>query len=200
MAKRSASSSSQEDFFDAKPIPAGFLYQPEALSDAEAQSLVAAFAGLDFKPFEFHGYLGKRRIVSFGWQYEYGSRALRKRDPIPDFLGGLRDKAQAFAGSEAPSFEQVLVTEYAGGAGIGWHRDKAMFEDVVAFSFLAPCLLRFRRKDDAGWERASVAVQPRSAYLLRGPARREWEHSVPPVAALRYSVTFRNFTSETRAA
>jgi alkylated DNA repair dioxygenase AlkB len=89
--------------------------------------------------------------------------------------------------------EQILVTEYAPGASIGWHRDKPMFEDVIAISLLAPCILRFRRKQGDGWERASVGIGPRSAYRLRGPARREWEHSIPPLARLRYSVTFRNF-------
>ncbi|HEY1706817.1 MAG TPA: alpha-ketoglutarate-dependent dioxygenase AlkB [Rhizomicrobium sp.] len=88
------------------------------------------------------------------------------------------------------------MTEYAPGAGIGWHRDKPMFEDVVAISLLSPCTLRFRKRGGTGWQRASMAVQPRSAYLLRGAARREWEHSVPPVSTLRYSVTFRNFVPQ----
>lgn len=174
-------------------MPDGFLYRPDALSASEETSLVTAFAGLDFKPFEFHGYLGKRRTVSFGWQYDYGSRALRERQPIPDFLVSVRELAERFADLPVGSFEQALVTEYASGAGIGWHRDKAMFEDVAAFSLLAPCQLRFRRKHAEGWSRSSIAVQPRSAYLLRGSARREWEHSIPPVEALRYSITFRNF-------
>ena len=87
------------------------------------------------------------------------------------------------------------MTEYAPGAGIGWHRDKPMFEDVVAISLLAPCTLRFRRARAKGWERMSVAVAPRSADLLRGPARHVWEHSVPPLEALRYSITFRNFVA-----
>ena len=41
-------------------------------------------------------------------------------------------------------------------------------------------------------ERANVVAEPGSAYLLSGPARREWEHSIPALEALRYSVTFRN--------
>ena len=107
----------------------------------------------------------------------------------------LRERAAAIAGVVAQSLQQVLVTEYAPGAAIGWHRDKPMFEDVVAFSFLAPCTLRLRRRRDEGWDRRSIELRPRSAYLLRGPSRRDWEHSIPPVGQLRFSVTFRNFTA-----
>ena len=101
-------------------------------------------------------------------------------------------------GGLAPEgLQQVLVTEYAPGAPIGWHRDKPEFQDVVAISFLAPCLLRFRRRRCDGWQRRSLDVMPRSAYVLSGAARTEWEHSIPPLSALRYSVTFRNLRDMT---
>jgi alkylated DNA repair dioxygenase AlkB len=90
------------------------------------------------------------------------------------------------------SLQQILVTEYPPGAPIGWHRDKPMFQDVVAISFLAPCLLRLRRRVGNRWERRSLEIMPRSAYVLSGAVRNEWEHSIPPVSALRYSVTFRS--------
>ena len=104
-----------------------------------------------------------------------------------------RAKAAQFAGLDAAAFEHVLVTEYQPGAPIGWHRDRAIFADVVGVSLLAACTFRFRRKAGARWERASLSLAPRSAYLLRGPARSEWEHSIPGVERLRYSLTFRNF-------
>ena len=175
--------------------PQGFAYRDGVLSPGEEAELVRRVERLPFKPFEFHGYLGKRRIVSFGWRYDYSGRALRESAAPPDFLLPLRDKAAAFARVDADGLRQILVTEYAPGAGIGWHRDKPMFEDVIAVSLLAPCTLRFRRARAKGWERASATIAPRSAYLLRGPARRVWEHSVPPLDALRYSVTFRSFVS-----
>jgi alkylated DNA repair dioxygenase AlkB len=174
-------------------LPEGFAYREDLLSPADEAGLVRQIEALPFKPFEFHGHLGKRRVVSFGWRYDYSGRALRESTAPPGFLLPLREKAAAFAGVDADGLRQTLVTEYAPGAGIGWHRDKPMFEDVIAISLLAPCALRFRRARVKGWERASVAVAPRSAYLLRGPARRVWEHSVPPLQALRYSITFRNF-------
>lgn len=186
----------QADLFAVESrVPSGFDYREDLISLGEEHALVEFFATLPFQPFEFHDYLGKRRIVSFGYRYDYAGRTLRDSDSLPPPLLELRERAAAFAGISADGLQQILVTEYAPGAGIGWHRDKPMFEDVVAVSFLSPCVLRFRRKWAAGWDRLSHAVSPRSAYLLRGPARRDWEHSVPPVDRLRYSVTFRNFVA-----
>lgn len=196
MARRRSALAAQGDLFAAdRGLPAGFAYREDVISPSEEQAMVERFAALPFKPFEFHGYLGKRRTVSFGWHYDYADARLRDSDVIPPFLVPLRDRAAAFAGVPADGLQQILVTEYAPGAGIGWHRDRPMFEDVIAVSFLSPCVLRFRRKHAGGWDRASQEVCARSAYLLRGPARRDWQHSVPPVDRLRYSVTFRNFVS-----
>lgn len=179
--------------FGDQGLPEGFRYAEDVLTDAQEHAFVEKFAVLPFKPFEFYGYLGKRRIVSYGYRYDYGERALRDSIALPDFLFPLREIAAQFARLPAESFEQVLVTEYAPGAGIGWHRDKSMFSEVIALSFLAPCGLRFRRKRGDSWERRRQWLAPRSAYLLSGAARWEWYHSIPGVDALRYSVTFRNF-------
>ena len=111
---------------------------------------------------------------------------------MPDFLRELRVPAARFAGLEPEVLQHVLVTEYAAAAGIGWHRDKNVFNEIVGVSLLAPCVFRLRRSVGDRWERFNVTAEPRSAYLLSGPARSEWEHSIPPVDALRYSVTFRN--------
>lgn len=172
-------------------LPAGFVYRPGVVSAEEEAELVARFAALPFREFEFHGYLGKRRTVSFGRHYDFTDMTVRKTDPIPDFLTPLRDKAAAFAGLEPAALPHALVTEYSPGAPIGWHRDRPVFGDVIGISFVSPCRFRFRRKCGSGWERAAVTLEPRSAYLLRGPARTEWEHSIPPAERLRYSVTFR---------
>jgi alkylated DNA repair dioxygenase AlkB len=147
---------------------------------------------LPFRDFEFHGYTGKRRVVSFGWRYDFSERVLRKADDMPPFLVALRESAARFAGMAPERLQHVLVTEYGEGAGIGWHRDKGVFGEVVGISLLAPCTFRLRRRNGDGWERASITAEPRSAYLLSGPARTEWEHSIPEVDALRYSITYRN--------
>jgi len=180
-------------FVAARAAPAGFVYRDEVISPTDERALLDRFQDLPFKPFEFHGFFGNRRVISFGWRYDYAGGRLRESEPVPAFLFPLREQAAAFAGVPAEGLQQILINEYAPGAGIGWHRDKAMFEDVIAVSLASPSTLRLRRKDGADWERASQTLQPRSAYLLRGPSRGEWEHSVPPVSQLRYSVTFRNF-------
>jgi alkylated DNA repair dioxygenase AlkB len=179
----------------------GFRYSPELIGRANEKALVARLRELPFREFEFHGYLGKRRVVSFGWQYDYSQSRLRKAGEIPDFLFELRTLAASFANLEAKAFQQVLVTEYGPGAGIGWHRDKKVFGEVVGISLLTPCVLRFRRKIGVNllgnrrlsrkWERVNVVTAPRSAYHLSGPARLEWEHSILRVDALRYAITFR---------
>ena len=186
----------QSNFFDElereSDVLEGLRYQPEFISATEEAALLTGVRELPFRPFEFHGHLGKRRTVSFGWQYEFsGGGKLRKAGDIPDFLLPLRSLAASFAELEPEEFEHALVIEYGPGSGIGWHRDKPVFGEVVGVSLLAPCTLRFRRKAGAKWERANISAAPRSAYLLTGPARSEWQHSILRVDALRYSITFR---------
>jgi alkylated DNA repair dioxygenase AlkB len=193
---------SQESLFPAEPSAsapvAGFAYWPDVFTGAQERDWLRAIEALPFKPFEFHGYLGKRRIVSFGWRYDYSGRALRPSTPMPDFLEPLRQRAAAVARLDVASLQQALVTEYDAGVTIGWHRDKPMFEEVIALSFLSPCRLRLRRRQGDGWGRWATEIAPRSLYRLSGPARRDWEHSIPPVEAKRYSVTFRTFVEDFR--
>jgi alkylated DNA repair dioxygenase AlkB len=153
---------------------------------------VADLERLDFRAFQFQGYQGKRRVVSFGLHYDFSDSALHPADAMPSFILGLRDGAARFAGIPASALPHALVTEYTDGAGIGWHRDRAVFGDVIGVSLVSPCRFRLRRRVGDGWQRISVVLEPRSAYLLRGPARTTWEHSIPPAEELRYSVTFRS--------
>ena len=186
----------QTDLFgESAAAPEGFIYREEIITDTEEAALIAELKRLPFKPFEFQGYLGKRRIVSFGWKYDFDHKALHGSNPIPAFLVPLRATAAAFAGIMPEDLQQILINEYEASAGVGWHRDKGMFQDVVGISFSSPATFRFRRERGEAWERNSRVLQPRSAYLMRGPSRWEWQHSVAPVHELRYSVTFRNFTA-----
>ena len=114
-----------------------------------------------------------------------------KADDIPPELLEVRARAAALAGHRPQDLQQVLLNEYQPGAPIGWHRDRPVFGDVIGISLGASCRFRFRRKRGTSWQRTSLVLMPRSAYLLRGPARHEWQHSIPPVEALRYSITFR---------
>jgi alkylated DNA repair dioxygenase AlkB len=169
----------------------GFRYEPELLDQTTEQTLLKHVRNLPFREFEFHNYTGKRRVVSFCWKYDFSGQKLRKADDIPEFLLPLQTRAASFAGIKPEGFQHALVTEYGPGAGIGWHRDKAVFGEVVGISLLAPCTLRFRRKLGEKWDRVKVLTEPRSAYHLTGPARSEWQHSILRVDALRYSITFR---------
>jgi alkylated DNA repair dioxygenase AlkB len=172
--------------------PEGFRYQADVLSAEEERALVERIQELPLKNFEFHGYTGKRRVLSFGWHYDFGTSRLQQTEEIPLFLHPLRERVASFAGLQADDLPHVLVTEYGSGAAIGWHRDKGVFEEVVGVSLLAPCNFRFRRKTGSAWKRYSLTMEPRSVYLLRGESRTEWEHSIPAVDALRYSITFRS--------
>jgi DNA oxidative demethylase len=182
----------QLSLFGADPErPEGLAYVPGFVGAEEEGVLIAKLADLPFAPFEFHGFTGNRRTVSFGLHYAFDGSGLREAEPIPGWFQPLRARAAALAAREAEAFVHALVIEYPPGAGIGWHRDRPVFGDVVGISLLAPAPLRFRRRAGAKWERFTLTAEPRSAYLLRGPARHEWEHSIPPLETLRYSVTLR---------
>jgi len=102
----------------------GFQYRP-ALVDATLEAaLVARVRELPFQEFDFHGYKGKRRVVSFGWKYEFsGGGQLREAGEIPEFLLPLRSLVASFARVEPDAFQHVLVTEY------GCFASKVRFRD-----------------------------------------------------------------------
>ena len=137
-------------------LPAGFRYGANFLDASEEQALLNQIVALPFKEFQFHGFLGKRRVVSFGWRYDFNGGGLSKTEDMPAFLMAVRQKAASFAGVPPSNLQQVLVTEYRPGAAIGWHKDRSVFGDVVGISLLAPCAFRFRRKKEAGWDRVNT--------------------------------------------
>jgi alkylated DNA repair dioxygenase AlkB len=185
----------QPDLFGAPPppvLPAGMRYGAEIMPQDLQRMLLATLPKLPLEAFDFHGFLGKRRVVSFGWKYDFEHEKLHRIDDMPEWLLPARQVAAEFAHLDPAQLQQVLITEYGPGAGIGWHRDKAVFGEVVGLSLLSPCTFRLRRRAGEKWERVTLEAAPGSAYLLSGVARTEWEHSIPPVAQLRYSLTFRN--------
>jgi alkylated DNA repair dioxygenase AlkB len=127
-------------------MPDGFRYAPDVIDAAEEARLVDAFADLPFKEFEFHGFLGKRRVVSFGHRYDFDTGVLQTVEPMPEFLAALRERAAAFAGLAPDALQHALVTEYQAGVAIGWHRDRPHYEDVIGVSLLSPCTFRMRKK------------------------------------------------------
>ncbi|WP_119272969.1 alpha-ketoglutarate-dependent dioxygenase AlkB [Taklimakanibacter deserti] len=171
--------------------PSGLRYQPDFISSAEEEGLIAHVRELPLVPFQFGAYEGKRRVASFGWRYDYGERKLHKAEDIPEWLAPFIARVEAFAGPASGPIRQVLATEYDEGVGIGWHRDKPHFDEVFGLSLKSECKFRFRRQAGSSWERFTLTAEPRSLYMMTGEARSQWEHSIPAVEAQRYSITFR---------
>ena len=176
------------------PVPAvsGLDYADEFLSPAEEEALIVAIDAEALAPFRFHGWTGKRRTASFGWHYDFDTAAFAPAAPIPPALLPIRARAAAFARLDPDALVQALLIRYDPGAGIGWHRDRPQYGEVMGLSLSAPSTLRLRRRlPGGGFERAAVALPRRSLYLLSGPVRDAWEHSIAPMAETRRSVTFR---------
>ena len=172
---------SQPDLFQAPArLPAGFRYATELITAAEEQGLVRELEELPFKEFEFHGLLGKRRIVSFGWRYDLNHGGLQKTEDMPDFLLAIRDRAADFASLTASALQQVLLTEYRPGAAIGWHKDRSVFGEVVGVSLLlysrnglvVSRVVVVRRAFCSSWKREMPwASNARATTTSRSPGR-----------------------------
>jgi len=179
--------------------PEGLRYTKDFVTVGEERNLVRQIAALPLQPFQFGAFEGKRRVASFGFRYDYQVQKLKEADPIPQWLREIAVRVAAFGG-EGAEIAQVLCTEYDTGVGIGWHRDKPHFRRVFGLSLGSACRFRFRKKAGDRWERHVLEAEPRSLYEMNGPARWEWEHSIPPVDAPRYSITFRTLAQSARAA
>ena len=182
--------------FDRLTAPEGLRHAEDFLSAADETNLLDRFAALEFGEMKMRGVTARRRVIQYGWHYSFESFRTTEAAPIPRFLFPVRERAAAFAGLQLEQLSEALLTEYAIGATIGWHRDAAPFGTVVGISLGAPCRFRFRRGKTRAWETWELDLQPRSIYVLEGPARTEWQHSIPAVKALRYSITFRTMRTK----
>jgi alkylated DNA repair dioxygenase AlkB len=183
----------QTDLF-AEPLIAGLEYWPNFISTDEESALIGRLQSLDLAPFRFHGWTGNRKTQSYGWRYDFDDASFRPTEPIPDWLAPLRDKAASLAGVAPSDIAHALLARYDAGAGIGWHKDRSVFDRVVGVSLGTAATLRFRQRSASGFRRFSLPVEPRSSYLLSGEARYEWEHRSTPGDRLRFSITFRTLS------
>jgi alkylated DNA repair dioxygenase AlkB len=184
-------------------LPAGMRYGAEFLSREEETALIAIIERLPLERMKYQQYTARRRVVSYGGQYDFSAQQLNEAEPLPGWLDALRERAGAWAGIAAERFTQALIAEYAPGTPLGWHRDVPDFEDVVGISLLHDAVLRFRPYPPERGTRADVlklVAAPRSIYLLHGPSRWDWQHSVSPTKQLRYSITLRTPSARTRKA
>ena len=178
------------------PLIAGLRYEEDVIGKGEERALLDRLEALELAPFRFHGWLGNRKTKSLGWRYDFDDASFMPSEPIPDWLRPVRESAAAFAGLKPDDFVQALLARYDPGAGIGWHRDRDVFEKVIGISLNVPAILRFRQRTATGFRRANLEVSPRSAYLLSGEARHDWEHSISPGGSLRFSITFRTLSKK----
>ena len=170
----------------------GLTYLPAFLAAEEETELLAHVSAIEFREVRMHGVAAKRRVIHYGWDYDYEGWKIFPTHPVPQWLRPLVIRCEEAAGLQPGALQQVMVAEYSAGAAIGWHRDAPMFgTPVVGVSLLATCTMRFRRKRDGGFETAKHLLEPRSLYLLDGAARQQWQHSIPAVRELRYSITCR---------
>jgi alkylated DNA repair dioxygenase AlkB len=178
-------------------LPAGFFYRADFLARDEADQLADAIAGVSFDTFAMRGVVARRRVKFYGAAYDD-----RPSLPMPDFLLRLRERLAQWADVRPEAFLMALINEYPRGATIGWHRDAPQYGITAGVSLLSTCRMKLRPyvspKDLPEPLRRpprktthEIELEPRSAYLITGVARDGYEHSIPPTAALRYSITFR---------
>jgi alkylated DNA repair dioxygenase AlkB len=178
-------------------VPDGFIYHLNFVSEAEEQELIREIQKLHLTPFKYYQFTGKRRTVSFGWQYEFGTSEITIAPDMPAFLLPVRTRAGTLFNIDPNSLIQTSIIEYSTGSPIGWHRDIPHFGVVVGISLGAACRMRFRKynrlrsKNLNRDEILSIELQPRSVYLMSGASRKIWQHSIPPVKELRYSIMMR---------
>jgi alkylated DNA repair protein (DNA oxidative demethylase) len=171
--------------------PEGLRYLPDVLTDDEEQGLLEGLRDLDYREVRLHGQAARRTVRHYGVDYAFESRSVAPGEPVPEFLEPVRARCAGLLERPPEALAEVLVTHYPPGAAIGWHRDAPPFGDVVGVSLGAPCVLRFQRGKGSERRVHEQPLEPRSVYVLGGPARSTWQHSIPAVAQTRYSLTFR---------
>lgn len=180
--------------------PPGLVYVPQFLAPDESAFLLDEVRRLEFRAVEMRGQVAKRSVAHFGFRYGYDSWTLEPAPAPPPFLCALRKRCARLARVDDGALEQILVARYPAGAAIGWHRDAPFFGPVVVgVSLGADACLRFRRRTASGIEIHRRPLVHGSAYVLGGAARAAWQHSLSPVAAERYSITFRTVEQRGRA-
>jgi alkylated DNA repair dioxygenase AlkB len=179
-------------------LPDGFTYHADFVSADEERALLGGVRALEYHDVKMRGQVARRRTTHFGWTYGYETWRIEPGPPIPDFLAELRARAAALGGVAPDELVEVLVTHYAPGAGIGWHRDAPMFGVVIGVSLQSDCRFRFQRGKGPERRTAAAVLAPRSAYVLDGAARWQWQHSIPPARQERYSVTYRTLRRSPR--
>ena len=183
-------------------FPDGFIYHENFIAEAEEHELIREIQKLPLTPFKYYQFTGRRRTASFGWQYEFGKSEITTAPEMPAFLLPIRRRAGNFFNIDPNRLVQTSIIEYSTGSPIGWHRDIPHFGVVVGISLGAACRMKFRKHNRTRSktlnrdEILSIELQPRSIYLMSGPSRESWQHSIPPVKELRYAIMMRTLRAK----
>jgi alkylated DNA repair dioxygenase AlkB len=173
------------------PAVPGLLLLPNAVTPAEERALEARIDAEPLAPFQFGQWEGKRLTTHYGSGYDFSRQRVAEAPPLPDWLLELRDGLAPQVGRDPEPFQAALLIRYDPGAGIGWHRDRPQYGEVIGLSLGTVSTLRLRRRTACGFERRKLVLPPRSLYRLSGEVRDAWEHSIAPLAVTRHSITFR---------
>jgi len=186
------------DLFGTPSVP-GLSLRGDIITPEEEASLIAHIDETGLSPFRFQQWTGKRLTRSFGWSYDFATGRFAPAEPMPDWLDDIRARAASFANLASDDLVQTLLIRYDPGAGIGWHKDRPVFDHVVGISLENEATLRLRRRSASGFERTKVGLAPRSIYHLSGEVRHQWEHSIAPMEQPRWSITFRSLAARPSA-
>jgi alkylated DNA repair protein (DNA oxidative demethylase) len=182
----------QGELFAVKePLVPGLLQVMDAVTPAEEAELAARIDAAPLVPFQFGQWEGKRLTTHYGRAYDFSRHRLDEAPPLPDWLLALRETLAPRVGLDPAELQAALLIRYDPGAGIGWHRDRPQYGEVLGLSLGADCTMRLRRRTESGFERRNLPLPPRSLYRLSGEVRWDWEHSIVPLAETRRSITFR---------
>lgn len=182
----------QGDLFGTAPLLPGLAQENDFITPQEERTLIERIDEAGLNPFRYQQWTGKRLTCSFGWSYDFQTGKFAPTDPIPAWLLPIKGRAAHFAGLGPDDLVQALLIRYDPGAGIGWHRDRPVFEHVIGISLGQTATMRFRRRNGGQFERIAAELAPRSIYLLQGEARHEWEHSIAEIEETRWLITFRS--------
>ena len=161
--------------------PIGLEYHPAVLAASEEDRLLAHIDSSEWLADL------SRRVMHFGFKYDYTSRSLNETShigPLPEWLEPLSHMVREAASEEVKRlldprqpFEQAIINEYEPKQGIAPHIDRDCFGPVVATVSLGSAVdMDFC--SDFNADKFTQRLEPRSLVLLYGDARSKWQHGI----------------------
>ena len=162
-------------------VPMGLEYHPDFLAASEEDVLLAHIDSSEWLTDL------SRRVMHFGYKYDYTNRSLDETariGPLPEWLAQLSNLVRDAASEEAKRlldlerpFEQAIINEYLPGQGIAPHIDRDCFGPVVATVSLGSAA-NMDFCCESTEDEYVQCLAPRSLVLLCGDARSKWRHGI----------------------